>query len=235
MGTKNLFFYSFVCFSAPSGPPRSFRVVAISSTSIRLTWSAPLPEEQNGRITSYRITITELEGGVVLERTARASDSLLIVDSLRPYFTYQCSIAAFTIAIGPEATADVTTLQTGKAIHLTVTENQSSLYLHAAPDGSPRNATVAVLDSSSVECRWLPPLAEDVNGDITGYIIRVTGQDTDEMIELTTNETNILVENLHPFYSYAFTAAALTEAGLGPFASVTYFQMLTAGMVYVCT
>ena len=55
------------------------------------------------------------------------------------------------------------------------------------------------------------------------------------MIELTTNETNILVENLHPFYSYAFTAAALTEAGLGPFASVTYFQMLTAGMVYVCT
>ena len=86
-----------------------------------------------------------------------------------------------------------------------------------------------------MECRWLPPLAEDVNGDITGYIIRVTGQDTDEMIELTTNKTNVLVENLHSFYSYAFTVAALTEAGLGPFASVTYFQMLTAGMVYVCT
>ena len=63
--------------------------------------------------------ITELEGGVVLERTTPPSDSVLIVDSLRPYFTYQCSIAAFTIAIGPEATAEVTTLQRSKPIHPT--------------------------------------------------------------------------------------------------------------------
>ena len=102
------------CFPAPNGPPQSFRVVAISSTSIRLTWTAPLPEEQNGVITSYRITVTEVESGEeVLQRTTASSVSFLIVDSLRPYYGYRCTIAAFTIAIGPEALVEVTTFQEG--------------------------------------------------------------------------------------------------------------------------
>ena len=102
--------------SAPSGPPQSFRVVAISSTSIRLTWTAPLPEEQNGVITSYRITVTEVESGQVLQRTTSGSDSLIIISSLRPHFTYRCAIAAYTIALGSETTAEVTTLQEGQYI-----------------------------------------------------------------------------------------------------------------------
>ena len=76
---------------------------------------------------------------------------------------------------------------------------------------------------------WLPPAPRETNGIITGYNIRVTGQDSDDMIELQTNETNIQVENLHPFYSYVFTVAALTEAGLGPFSPVIYLQMPSAG------
>ena len=99
---------------APSGPPRSFRVVAISSSSIRLTWMAPLVEEQNGVITSYEVTITDDESGEVLQRTTSAAESLLVVDSLRPYHTYQCAIAAFTVAVGPQSYAEVTTFQEGK-------------------------------------------------------------------------------------------------------------------------
>ena len=108
--------------------------MAISSTSIRLTWSAPLAEEQNGVITSYRITVTEVESGErVLEMTAAASDTLLIVDSLNPHSTYRCSIAALTIATGPEASAQVTTLQEGNlyckmdSLHLF-----KSLYSHSS-------------------------------------------------------------------------------------------------------
>ena len=91
-------------------------MVAISSTSIRLTWAAPLPEEVNGVITSYRITITEIEGGEVLQQTTSASDSLIVVHSLRPYYTYQCTIAAFTVAIGPNAITEVTTFQEGNKL-----------------------------------------------------------------------------------------------------------------------
>ena len=86
-----------------------------------------------------------------------------------------------------------------------------------------------MLDSSRVECRWLPPLAEEVNGVVTGFTVRVTGQDSNEMIELQTNATNVQVDNLLPFFSYVFTVAALTEAGTGPFSPVIYFQMLSAG------
>ena len=65
-------------------------------------------------ITSYRITVTEVESGErVLERTVAASDTLLIVNSLNPHFTYRCSIAAMTTAIGPGTSAQVTTLQEG--------------------------------------------------------------------------------------------------------------------------
>ena len=96
-------------------------MVAISSSSIRLTWSAPLPGEQNGVITSYRITITAVESGEVLQQTASASDSFLVISSLSPHFTYRCAIAAYTIALGPETFSDVTTLQEGELVHVPVT------------------------------------------------------------------------------------------------------------------
>ena len=104
--------------AAPSGPPQSFRVVAISSTSIRLTWAAPLPEEVNGIITSYRITIAEIEGGEVLQQTTSASASLLVVRSLRPYYSYRCTIAAFTVASGAHAITEVTTFQEGSKLSM---------------------------------------------------------------------------------------------------------------------
>lgn len=49
-----------------------------------------------------------------MQRTASASDSFLIVNSLRPHVTYRCTIAAYTIAVGPETFVDVTTLQEGE-------------------------------------------------------------------------------------------------------------------------
>ena len=86
------------------------------------------------------------------------------------------------------------------------------------------------VDSSRVQYNWLPPAAGETNGIVIGYIVRVTGQDSNEMIELQTNETNIQVDSLHPFYSYVFTVAARTEAGRGPFSSVVYLQLPSAGM-----
>lgn len=101
--------------------------------------------------------------------------------------------------------------------------------VYLAPDGSPQNATVTVLDSRRVEFEWLPPSTEEVNGVIIGFIIRVAGQDSDEVVELQTNETKIIMERLHPFYSYLFTVAARTEVGTGPFSSTISFQLPTAG------
>ena len=184
-------------------------------------------------ITSYRITVTEVESGErVLETTAAASDALLIVNDLDPHFTYHCSIAAMTIAIGPETSAQVTTFQEGNNIVSFLYFRQyfeCCIVIGTAPSGSPRNATVSAIDSSRVEFEWVAPSVEDSNGIVIGYIVRITGQDSNELIELQINVTRVQVENLHPFYSYVFTVAARTEAGVGPFSPVIHLQMPSAG------
>ena len=88
---------------------------------------------------------------------------------------------------------------------------------------------MSAISSTRAEFVWLPPLLGETNGVVTGYVVQITGQDSDERFELFTNMTSIQVENLRPFYSYVFTVAAQTEAGDGPSSQVVYFQMRAAG------
>jgi len=98
----------------PSGTPTNVQVVAISSRSIRLTWEPPRPEDQNGIIVAYNITITEAETGRVWYFQKEGTKSLLVVNFLHPYYTYNCSISAETVGPGPPAFASITTHQEGK-------------------------------------------------------------------------------------------------------------------------
>lgn len=98
---------------APSGPPQNVTGVAVSSSSIRLTWSAPPADQQNGAITSYHITITEIETGTILEYDTHGEDVLMIVNDLHPFYYYHCEIAAFTVGLGPVAYVEVQTMQEG--------------------------------------------------------------------------------------------------------------------------
>lgn len=72
------------------------------------------------------------------------------------------------------------------------------------------------MNATSVVMSWVPPLQEDQNGVIQSYSIRVVGVHTDEDFSLSINSTEISVANLHPFYSYKFTVAAVTTSH-GPF------------------
>ena len=99
--------------AVPSGPPTNVQGIAISSTSIRLTWEPPRPEDQNGVIQAYEITITEVQTGRIMYFQEGGMDFLLIVNSLHPYYTYQCSISAETIGSGPAANVSITTHQEG--------------------------------------------------------------------------------------------------------------------------
>ena len=102
-----------ICPSVPTGSPQDVIAVAVNSSSIRLTWAPPLPEEQNGVITAYHLTVTEAETGEVLSFETHGLDTLLIVNSLHPYYTYYCTVAAFTVGLGPSASVDVQTLEEG--------------------------------------------------------------------------------------------------------------------------
>ena len=79
--------------------PQNVGGVATSSTSLRLHWNPPPYQHQSGRIQNYRIRI--------MTNTLRqftTNRTWLDVSSLHPYSTYWCTVAAITVAQGPQST-----------------------------------------------------------------------------------------------------------------------------------
>ena len=74
-------------------------VTANSSTSIWLSWTPPPPATRNGIITEYRINVTELDTGRVMLLTTFATS--FVVQALHPYYNYECTVSAHTVATGP--------------------------------------------------------------------------------------------------------------------------------------
>ena len=78
-------------------------------------WLIPPPEDHNGVIRNYSITLTELNTGSVVELVSQTNNQ--VFDSLQPYYNYSVQVAAVTVAPGPPTSAFVvTTLEDGKSI-----------------------------------------------------------------------------------------------------------------------
>ena len=73
--------------------------VAQSPTVLFFTWSPPPPVDVNGIILYYVVELRETETGQRLSFTAPGIN--MTVESLHPYFTYQCEVAAHTVGCGP--------------------------------------------------------------------------------------------------------------------------------------
>ena len=85
--------------AAPGGPPQSVSAMAVDPTSLVINWEPPRLELRNGVIQQYTIRITEVETGAV---TTLYSEAMTVnVTSLHPYYTYRCTVAAETNALGP--------------------------------------------------------------------------------------------------------------------------------------
>ena len=100
-------------FSAPSAPPEELVAASISSTSFVLSWSPPPISQQNGIIREYRVNITEIQTGlsIILNSTSTSVSAL----SLHPYYTYECTVSAYTVGGGPYSEVfTVTTSEDGR-------------------------------------------------------------------------------------------------------------------------
>ena len=104
MRKKHSFNKPFVSiFVAPSAPPLSPVSSTITSVSFVLSWNPPDYYHQNGIITHYEILITEAETSTVVTYTSFSTS--LTVQSVHPAYTYQCTVAAVTVAgTGPFTT-----------------------------------------------------------------------------------------------------------------------------------
>ena len=106
-------------YSVPSSPPQSLHGNAMSSTGITLFWDPPPVDAQNGIITRYLISITEVKTGRSFSLFSPTTS--VNVTSLHPFYTYNCAVAALTIVgDGPYTTSiAIVTLQDGKLVFVT--------------------------------------------------------------------------------------------------------------------
>ena len=214
------------CFQSivPAGVPQNVEAEAVSASSIVISWQPPSPELQNGIITAYNITVLEVETGDVFTYETHGSDIIFIVNSLHPYYWYNCSVAAYTIGQGPSSFAVVRTHAQGKYNNEYFTYFRNKFSVRTESTDVPQDITVLPLDSFTVNMSWNPPPPEHHNGIIVGYTVQVVGVFDDSERELSTSELHTTVTNLHPFYTYKFSVAAVTIAG-GPFSNPVIVQM----------
>lgn len=71
----------------------------IDSTTVKLNWAPPPYTNQNGIIRKYIIKATEMETGNMFSWESFTTS--IEVLTLHPYYTYQFSVAAYTVAVGP--------------------------------------------------------------------------------------------------------------------------------------
>lgn len=103
-----LYFSSLSFVIAPSDAPLDVTGQVVDSTTVSLSWSPPLPENQNGVIRKYIIAATETDTGNVY--TWESISTNIGIHSLHPFYTYQFTVAAYTIERGPFSY--IVTLQT---------------------------------------------------------------------------------------------------------------------------
>ena len=88
--------YSCLCFyilPEPNGLPQNITFL-LTSRSLTLSWSPPLPSQRNGVIISYLITCSS---GDIIINTTRTSSTSLTITGLQPFTNYTCSVSASTI------------------------------------------------------------------------------------------------------------------------------------------
>ena len=76
---------------------------------------------------------------------------------------------------------------------------------------------------------WEAPQVEDQNGIITGYVIDITLPGIGMNFQVTTSNTDFLLDELLPFTTYTWRVAAMTSVGLGPYSMATSFLTSEGG------
>ena len=74
------------------------------------------PQDPNGLIHGYRVNVTEVETGRMFQLSTNTTS--IVIGFLHPYYTYNCTVVAVTIAPGPfSSVITVRTDEAGKFDH----------------------------------------------------------------------------------------------------------------------
>ena len=97
------------------------------------------------------------------------------------------------------------------------------------PSSAPVSLQGGAVNSTTIQLQWEPPPLVDQNGVIHRYIVNISVAETGSSFQQTSETTAIYISNLHPFYTYTLSVAAVT-IGQGPYGLVLTVQMPEDGM-----
>ena len=102
------------------------------------------------------------------------------------------------------------------------------IHVHTAPDDAPLGFIASSVTANTIDLSWYPPPVESQNGKITAYKLIVIELETKEKGILKTSTTKATVENLHSFYTYNISVAAIT-IDIGPYSLPIMVKTLEDG------
>ena len=103
------------------------------------------------------------------------------------------------------------------------------ILLSTDPTAPPENVTVTTVGSTYAELSWDAPDSSGHNGVIRFYTVLVIEVETETNVSLTSISTQITLTDLHPFYTYRISVAAVTISP-GPYSVQVSLRTLQDGM-----
>lgn len=141
--------------STPSAPPQDVHGLAISSTSIRVSWRPPPANSRNGVITKYSIIYQAVDSEDnkkhVLDNIEADTTSSL-VEGLEKWTEYQVWVMAHTnVGPGPKSTPVIVRTE------------------EDVPSAPPRKVEAECVNSTTIKVTWKLPVPNKHHGQIRGY------------------------------------------------------------------
>ena len=111
--------------------------------------------------------------------------------------------------------------------------NYASYCPTAVPSSAPVHLQGNAVNPATIQLQWQPPPLADQNGVIRSYYINISVAETGLFFQLTSETTALNISDLHPYYTYNITVAAVT-IGPGPYGGVFTITMPEDGMDSNC-
>ncbi|XP_060546455.1 receptor-type tyrosine-protein phosphatase delta isoform X4 [Pantherophis guttatus] len=180
------------------GQPLNFKAEPESETSILLSWTPP----RSDTISNYDLVYKDGEHGE--ERISIDPATSYHLQGLKPNSLYYFRLAARS----PQGLGASTT-------------EISARTMQSKPSAPPQDISCNSPSSTSILVSWQPPPVEKQNGIITSYSIKYTGTDGEddkphEILGITPDTTQYLLEQLEKWTEYRISVAAHTDVGPGP-------------------
>uniref|UniRef100_A0A1I8MGE9 Uncharacterized protein n=1 Tax=Musca domestica TaxID=7370 RepID=A0A1I8MGE9_MUSDO len=196
----------------PEAPPTNVKVQAINSTAVKVKWTPPNPQQINGinqgyKIQAWRTQLIDGEEREVEEKMMTVPPSLLdplaeqsaTLAGLEKFQDYNITVLCFT-----DPGDGVRSFRIPVKTKEDVPDEITALHFD---DVSDRSVTVL----------WAPP--KNINGILTGYTVRHQVKDRPETmrsVNLTAEDTQLVVNQLQATTHYWFEIRAWTRVGGGP-------------------